>query len=125
MTHTRRLTALLVLALALAGAGLAYAAAEGSVALATSDVSATVTFAQARQSVMFDNRAGTQTITIKLWEGCDTPAAITTSTSGVFRVPAGAVNGATFPATGCGIGYIGFGHITGAGLNNTSVYTAQ
>jgi hypothetical protein len=118
-----RLAALLA-ALALAG-GMAYAAAEGSVALATSDVSATVTFAQARQSVMFDNRAGTQTITIKLWEGCDTPAAITTSTSGVFRVPAGAVNGATFPATGCGIGYIGFGHITGAGLNNTSVYTAQ
>lgn len=120
---TRRLLTA-VLALALAGG--AYAAAdEGSNALASTDASATVTLVAPIQSLVITND-GANPVWVYVWDGTETPAAITTAKAGARKINAGETFGWEFSggADG-GIGFRAFTHICGAGLTTTSRWIAK
>jgi P pilus assembly chaperone PapD len=119
----RLLTIICVLLLCVAT--LAWATHESNNALASSEVSATVAFADAKYTFTLVN-GGPDPVYVKVWMGNDTPAAITTATSGAFKVNSG--ESVTWQFAGgyeTGIGYRGFSHICAAGLTATSRWWAK
>ena len=108
------------------GAGMGWADWYTANILTVSDTSTPVTFGATECnggvcSSLSVYNSGANPVYVKVYDGCTGPAvAITTSTAGVFIIPA--TSGYTFDfnhLTECYPGYVGFSKITGAGLTTT------
>lgn len=96
-----------------------WAAPYSDNALASSDASATVTFASARSSMTVVND-GANPVYVRAWSGAETPAAVTTATAGIVKINAGESVKIDWTSGMGGIGLIAYSHICGAGLTTTS-----
>jgi len=103
----------LVLAL-LAVAGMLCAAQESNNALESTATVANVAFTGAKQDVQWVSSC-TNAVWVRVWAGNETVAAITTASSGAFKVAAGESMKWTWKSQDGGIGFTSFSHITAAG----------
>jgi hypothetical protein len=118
---------LLILCALVLAAALVYAIPhETGNAVSTSDTAATVLFRATHGTLLVTNTGTTDAIYVRLWQGCETPATITTSTAGVAAIqPSATVTFFYDQSFECGGGYQGFSYIMASGKTSTMNYIAK